>query len=155
MSVRATGDWIILTSHSYEELLAGKDIQMLVFVSVLLLRTFPSGTSSVCPQTTCGFVTCHLDSEDVPSGRTRISSVSPSPGGPIASRKISLEYFDPRRQRQGSPLSPPVSHSPTPMHTPGGYAPPMASPSSSKGSWSSIFNASSMRQLVSGSSARV
>ncbi|EIW56116.1 uncharacterized protein TRAVEDRAFT_50605 [Trametes versicolor FP-101664 SS1] len=121
-----------LAMKLYNELLAEKDIQMLVFVSVLLLRTFPP------------------DSEDVPSGRTRISSVSPSPDGPIASRKISLEYFDPRRQRQGSPLSPPVSHSPTPMHTPGGYAPPMASPSSSKGSWSSIFNASSMRQLVSG-----
>ncbi|KAI8970648.1 hypothetical protein BD414DRAFT_502118 [Trametes punicea] len=117
----------------YEELLAEKNIQMLVFVAILLLRTFPPA-----------------ETEDRPSGQTQISSVSPSPGATAASRKISLEYFDTGRQRQGSPLSPATSNSPTPMHTPGGYAPPFASPSSSKGSWSSLFNASSMRQLVSG-----
>ncbi|KAI0368548.1 hypothetical protein BV20DRAFT_969152 [Pilatotrama ljubarskyi] len=116
----------------YEELLAERNIQMLVFLSVLLLRTFP------------------LETEEQPSGRTRISSVSPSPGGLIASRKISLEYFDPRRQRQGSPLSPDTSQSPTPMHTPGGHAPAMASPSSSKGSWSSLIYNSGVRQFVSG-----
>ncbi|KAI0654949.1 hypothetical protein C8Q70DRAFT_1083983 [Cubamyces menziesii] len=109
----------------YEELLSERNIQLLVFVAVLLLRTFP------------------LEPEEPPSGRTRISSVSPSPGGPIASRKISLEYFDTRRQREGSPLSPSASTSTTPMHTPGGYAPPMASPSSSKGSWSNA-----VRQLL-------
>ncbi|KAI0635452.1 hypothetical protein C8Q77DRAFT_1217270 [Trametes polyzona] len=119
-----------LATKLYEEMLAEKNIQMLVFISILLLRVFPP------------------DAEEQPSGRTRISSVSPSPGAPIASRKISLEYFDPRRQRQGSPLSPATSNSPTPMHTPGGHAPPMASPSSSKGSWSYIN--SGMRQLVSG-----
>ncbi|KAI9068878.1 hypothetical protein FKP32DRAFT_1587345 [Trametes sanguinea] len=115
----------------YEELLLEKNIQMLVFVAIVLLRAFPP------------------ESDDQPSRRTRISSVSPSPGAPVASRKISLEYFDPRRERQGSPLSP-TSNSPTPMHTPGGYAPPMASPSSSKGSWSSILNTTGMRQLLSG-----
>ncbi|CDO74222.1 hypothetical protein BN946_scf184721.g1 [Trametes cinnabarina] len=120
-----------LGTKLYEELLLERNIQMLVFVAILLLRTFS------------------LDSDDQPSGRTRISSVSPSPGAPVASRKISLEYFDPRRERQGSPLSP-TSNSPTPMHTPGGHAPPMSSPSSSKGSWSSILNTSGMRQLLSG-----
>ncbi|KAI0353310.1 hypothetical protein OH77DRAFT_1497336 [Trametes cingulata] len=121
-----------LATKLYEELLAERHIQMLVFVSVLLLRTFP------------------LEVEEQPSGRTRVSSVSPSPGALVASRKISLEYFDHRRQRQSSPLSPDTSHSPTPMHTPGGHAPPLASPSSSKGSWSSLIINSSMRQFVSG-----
>ncbi|KAI0763928.1 hypothetical protein BD413DRAFT_197550 [Trametes elegans] len=121
----------ILAMKLYEELLAEKDIQMLVFVSVLLLRSFPP------------------EVDDQPSGRTRVSSVAPSPGGLFAARKISLEYFDSRRQRQGSPLSPTTSNSPTPMHTPGGHAPPMASPSSSKGSsWGSSLT-SGMRQLVS------
>ncbi|KAI0646043.1 hypothetical protein C8Q79DRAFT_1110779 [Trametes meyenii] len=119
-----------LATRLYEELLAEKHIQMLAFVSILLLTMFP------------------LESDELPSGRTRISSVSPSPGGPVASRKISLEYFDPRRQRQGSPLSPTTSNSPTPAHTPGGHAPPLASPSSSKGSWRSFLPANRMRQFV-------
>ncbi|KAI0674045.1 hypothetical protein C8Q78DRAFT_1143275 [Trametes maxima] len=119
-----------LATRLYEQLLAEKNIQMLVFVSVLLL--------TVCP----------LEPDEQPSGRTQISSVSPSPGGPVSSRKVSLEYFDPRRQRQGSPLSPTTSNSPTPVHTPGGHAPPLASPSSSKGSWRSFLPTGRMRQLV-------
>ncbi|KAI0827210.1 hypothetical protein BC628DRAFT_1371452 [Trametes gibbosa] len=122
-----------LGTKLYDDLAAEKNIQMLVFVSILLLRVFP------------------LEVDDIPSGRTRTSSLSPSPGGPAASRKISLEYFDSGRQRHESSLSPAGSNSPTPMHTPGGHAPPMASPSSSKGSWTTtLLNGSGMRQLVSG-----
>ncbi|RDX46433.1 hypothetical protein OH76DRAFT_1406950 [Lentinus brumalis] len=119
-----------LSTRLYEELLGEKDIQMLVFLSVLLLKSFPQ--------------------ENERSRATRdLSSASPSPGMPIASRKISMEYFDPRRprNRQSSPFSPPTSTPPTPSHGTHGGA--LHSPSS-KGSWSSLFNASSMRQLVSG-----
>ncbi|KAI0718425.1 hypothetical protein C8T65DRAFT_570731 [Cerioporus squamosus] len=110
-----------LATRLYEELLGEKDIQMLVFLSVLLLKSEP------------GFVVC-----------VTVSWM------PIASRKISLEYFDSRRprNRQSSPFSPPTSTPPTPSH--GTHAGALNSPSS-KGSWSSLFNASSMRQLVSGS----
>ncbi|KAI0764721.1 hypothetical protein C8Q74DRAFT_1283552 [Fomes fomentarius] len=122
----------VLATKLYEELLGDKDIQMLVFISVLLLKSFPHE-----------------------SERSRIKSdvptTSPSPDAFAAPRRINLEYFDPRRQlnRQDSPFSPPPSNSSTPTHTPGGNATALNSPSS-KGSWSSLFNASSMRQLVSG-----
>ncbi|RPD65181.1 hypothetical protein L226DRAFT_480270 [Lentinus tigrinus ALCF2SS1-7] len=120
-----------LATRLYEELLGEKDIQMLIFLSVLLLKTFPRAEN------------------DPSRGHRDLSSASPSPGL-VASRKISIEYFDPRRprNRQSSPFSPPMSTPPTPSHTPGGHAGAMNSPSS-KGSWSSLLN-TNMRQLVSG-----
>lgn len=117
----------------YEELLAEKDIQLLVFVSVLLLQSFPK------------------DAERLRMGR-QSKSISPPPGVLAAQRKISIEYFDPRRRgaRQGSPFSPSASNPSTPTFTPGGHVIPLDSPSS-KGSWSSLFiNPSSMKQFVSG-----
>ncbi|KAI0746476.1 hypothetical protein C8Q80DRAFT_1320359 [Daedaleopsis nitida] len=113
-----------LGTKLYKELLAEKDIQMLVFASILLLNSRRSRTKG---------------------------SNSPSPAA--TSRKISLEYFDSRRSgnRQDSPFSPPSNPS-TPAQTPGGHVITLNSPSS-KGSWSSLFNASSMRQLVSGTRA--
>ncbi|KAM5543752.1 hypothetical protein V8D89_002369 [Ganoderma adspersum] len=120
-----------LATKLYEELLAEKDIQLLVFVSVLLLQSFPK------------------ESERVRVG-AHSTSVSPRPGVLVTQRKISMEYFDPRRRgaRQGSPFSASVSNPSTPTFTPGGHTIPLNSPSS-KGSWSSMFNANNMRQLVS------
>ncbi|TBU54508.1 hypothetical protein BD310DRAFT_935749 [Dichomitus squalens] len=120
-----------LATRLYEEMLREKDIQMLVFLSVLLLKSFPPDT-------------------DQPSPAPHSTPASLSPGAFVAQRKISLEYFDPRRRsnRQGSPFSPASSNPSTPTLTPGGVL-SLNSPSS-KGSWSSLFNAGSMRQLVSG-----
>ncbi|KAH9914175.1 uncharacterized protein BXZ73DRAFT_92835 [Epithele typhae] len=111
----------------YEEMLGEKDIHMLVFLAVFLLRTFP---------------------RELPPTAKSSLPVTPSPSKQALSmRKISLEYFDLQRPRNGhsGPFSPPDSAPNTPNHTPGGIQ-HLSSPSS-KGSWSSY--ATSMRQLVS------
>ncbi|KAH9938498.1 uncharacterized protein B0H18DRAFT_1081137 [Fomitopsis serialis] len=48
-----------------------------------------------------------------------------------------------------SPIWPRTSPSPTPV------APPLSSPTSSRGSWSSLFHAGSMRQFMTGTSSRL
>ncbi|KAI0794847.1 hypothetical protein C8Q75DRAFT_847958 [Abortiporus biennis] len=112
----------------YTELLANKDAQMLAMLSIMLLGLYGM--------------------KDHP-----FSVPFPSPGSPF---NVDADYFNfagrfMRRKDSGhlphwSRISPsPTSH---PM------APSLDSPSSSRGSWSSLFNASNMRRFMSGTTPR-
>ncbi len=71
-------------------------------------------------------------------------SISPSP------HRIypHLDYFNFKRSRQNSNTSAWTRDSLSPAMAP--LAPAMSSPSSSRGSWSSLFNATSMRRFING-----
>ncbi|KAJ3484289.1 hypothetical protein NLI96_g5740 [Meripilus lineatus] len=108
-----------LVENLYAELLANKDIQMLVMISVLLL----AWNSALAP--------C----QDTPS----------APTSTPASQSSEVDYFSRRhatRQPQGWPRA-------TPSPTAPQSAPAISSPSSSRGSWSSLFNTTNMRRFMS------
>lgn len=138
-----------LCNGRYDELVAQKDIHILVFISIFLLKVYPLGgsASSFCmPASSDGSIT-----ERTESIRESLPATPPPPGHTAATRKISLEYFDPSRsrRRQGSPYSTPASNPSTPVVTPGGY-PPVPNSPSSKSSWTSLLTTSGMGQLVKG-----
>lgn len=70
-----------------------------------------------------------------------------TPSSPLAS----LDYFSIARRlnSQKEPAIPQWARS-SPSPTPQGMAPTMSSPTSSRGSWSSLFTTSNMRRLMSG-----
>ncbi|GBE79383.1 hypothetical protein SCP_0205810 [Sparassis crispa] len=123
---------IRLVDKLYKELAATKDIQMLAMMSVLLLWTSTLQSQSD--------VIVHTDSSRLYAGVVYPQKLSlPDPSG--------RNSYQTRRNQSFSPIW--TRPSPSPTFQP--LAPPLSSPSSSRGSWSSLFNASSMRQLVAGS----
>ncbi|KZT12899.1 uncharacterized protein LAESUDRAFT_719207 [Laetiporus sulphureus 93-53] len=121
-SHQRTSDRVVVyvVNRIYQELIASKDIQMLAFISVLLLQTSSSQTQA-----------SHQMTPDIST--------------PDFSRSL--------RQRNPS-LSPIWSHAlPSPTTQP--VAPALSSPTSSKGSWSSLFTGTSMKQFVTGPKARL
>ncbi|GJE87139.1 hypothetical protein PsYK624_032220 [Phanerochaete sordida] len=116
---------VTMMEKLYEELCAAKDIQMLAMLSVILLRLAVETPTMVTPS-------------------------------PIA-RTAHQDYFSFKRnsQMRQSPLSQIWGrHSPSPI-TGNLVAPPLSSPSSSRGSWSSLFNPTSMRKLITASKSGV
>ncbi|EKM55335.1 uncharacterized protein PHACADRAFT_255888 [Phanerochaete carnosa HHB-10118-sp] len=107
----------------YEELSQEKDIQMLAMLSVILLRL----------------------AVEIPTAAT---------ASPI-SRVAPPDYFSYKRNSQlrQSPVSQLWTRNSPSTNTTNLVAPPLASPSSSRGSWSSLFNPTSMRKLITASKA--
>lgn len=107
----------------YEELSLAKDIQMLAMFSVVVLCLAAETPMLVTP--------------------------SPMPRTPHQ------DYFTLRRNSQArqSPISNMWARTSPSPSTGNLVAPPLSSPSSSRGSWSSLFNATSMRKLITASKA--
>lgn len=116
---------------------------MLAMLSVILLRL-------ALDIRKCMIQTAEL----IRSNLINLKAVTPSP---ISQRVLGhQDYFSYKRHSQirNSPLSSvwsQASPSPSAGHL---VAPPMSSPTSSRGSWSSLFNSTSMRKLITGLSVK-
>ncbi|KAH8096852.1 hypothetical protein BXZ70DRAFT_944805 [Cristinia sonorae] len=112
----------------YTELLSNRDMQMLAMMAIMLFD-LTSGEVSI---------------ESNPLAELPLLT----PSSPLAS----LDYFSIARRlnsHKETPSLPPWSHH-SPSPTPQSAAPTLSSPSSSRGSWSSLFTTSNMRRLMSG-----
>lgn len=122
-----------ILSRLYNQLCQEKDVQMLAFLASVILHV-------------------HLSSRPSPStiGRARVMKFSPALSS--ASHKASLDYFNARPRSDSRPhtVSSSVSR-PRPPSSPATPPGPMVSSSnSSKGSWSSLFYTTGMRNTVLG-----
>ncbi|KAH9947305.1 hypothetical protein B0H21DRAFT_739747 [Amylocystis lapponica] len=114
----------------YEQLSAAKDIQMLAMLAILLLRAYP------------------LDDRPPISLSSKLSLLPIALNTEKITTPDALRTIRPSLSRQQSLSSiwsrPPSSPTAQPI------APSLSSPSSSRGSWSSLFNTNGMKHLVAG-----
>lgn len=133
-----------LTIVRYDELLGSKDIQMLVMIAVMLFTWSSSQGMFV-------FQYKYFLNAQVALEYTSYEDSPPVLGSTPASQSSEVDYFSYGRRRSSQsqnvpPLWSRVSPSPTAPQS----APAISSPSSSRGSWSSLFNTSNMRRFMSG-----